>query len=624
MSTAVSQTPRPAEVRLSIAIMHHPSRRDAVGAIVAGCSPLTATIIEDPDPDGIPSPLRTAKLAWAAIEQGATHHLVLQDDVELPAGFIALLLQAIAGRPSDAIALSVNWNSPCNAYLSRLAAVAGSPWADLSDREWVPTLGLVLPAPEAAQLAVYLERFPEDVADDDEIIAEFCRSRRLPISATIPNLVNHGSSRSVAGNDDHGDRQSVIPFDTDVAGRMHWSDDALLNGLRSRRGAMVKDFSVVLLNSLCSIRLLPGLDESLHSGYTWGWRDAAPVVHADTDELSASLARYLQDADTRAALQQDGGIARLASEVWAAAYLLGWDAASVHPPSRDRSGEQVALDRLAVGSWVDSGLSAHDDRRLGPAARRVLVDCGIAAVAAGFRGHHAPPAASDVGASRDGFGPQLRRMARREAEGLAAVLRIHRGGERPGPAEIALVAERCPWCGCEPESIQEFVDSQPLRKVRRAGQVTDVGDQAAIVGLLACEWLSPRVFAIAAGLWENSTAEVIRLRTRALAYVQAGYPLDPTTAELNDALDSLNALEHRQLGADASDDEPMVLPAASYALARTGCPPVLCDDQVQTTLWPAPLGPHLYHAHLSRQYAAEKVRVLRRLIAERHAAQSSA
>ena len=157
------------DIRISVAIMHHPRRADRIPSLLASCAPLAAQVIVDPDPSGTPSPLRTAKRAWAAVPDEATHHLVLQDDVRLSAGFAAHLADAIRARPRYAVALHSNWNSPQNSYLVRRAAAAGSAWAPLSHTEWIPTQGLVLPAERARDLAAFLAPISDDIRDDDYV-----------------------------------------------------------------------------------------------------------------------------------------------------------------------------------------------------------------------------------------------------------------------------------------------------------------------------------------------------------------------------------------------------------------------------------------------------------------------
>ncbi|HCU52094.1 MAG TPA: hypothetical protein DGG94_20235 [Micromonosporaceae bacterium] len=181
--------------------MHHPAREHLLPPLLHACAPLRARVVTDPDPTGIPSPLRTAKHAWAAVAVGATHHLVLQDDVVLSAGFADDLRRVVRAQPQSAIALHTNWNSPENAYRVRLAATVGAPFAPLSTREWAPTLGFLLPAPLARDLAHYLARFPDEVRDDDELIVRFCRARSTPILACVPHLVDHGHAPTLAGHE---------------------------------------------------------------------------------------------------------------------------------------------------------------------------------------------------------------------------------------------------------------------------------------------------------------------------------------------------------------------------------------------------------------------------------------
>ncbi|MEE3918910.1 Gfo/Idh/MocA family oxidoreductase [Micromonospora sp. BRA006-A] len=128
------------EIRLSVAIMHHPRRRERIPPLVRDCA-LTARVVTDPDPDGVPSPLRTAKVAWRAVADGATHHLVLQDDIRLIRSFATQVHRAIAARPEHGISLYSHWDSPQNSYLVRRAVIAGWPFAPLSLFEWTPPRG---------------------------------------------------------------------------------------------------------------------------------------------------------------------------------------------------------------------------------------------------------------------------------------------------------------------------------------------------------------------------------------------------------------------------------------------------------------------------------------------------
>lgn len=338
---------------LSVVVMHHPARGD-VSDLVAACAPLDVRVVEDPDPDGPPSPLRTAKRAWAAVAPGATHHLVLQDDVTPVPGFAELVLRAVRARERHAVALYSNWNSPRNAYLVRAAAAAGQAWAPLGHDEWVPTLGLVLPAEGALRLAAHLAALPDDERDDDEAVVTFCAREGYPVVATLPHLLEHGDGPSLAGNDAHGARHATVPAG-DAVDADAW-DRPGLDREPSRSPVTLRPVAVTLERSRCMLRVLrPGAGEPLEHPFGWGWDawswwlgvDPATVAH-DVSLLVAGASPELGRV-SRAAL----------GELGAACWLLGHDVARTDwppPAGPDASAHRAA----AVRTWVLSGLLPAD------------------------------------------------------------------------------------------------------------------------------------------------------------------------------------------------------------------------------------------------------------------------
>ncbi|MCM4081417.1 hypothetical protein [Paractinoplanes hotanensis] len=394
---------RAEEVRLSVAIMHHPVRGGAADRIVEACRPLSARIVPDPAPDAVRSPLRTAKVAWAAIADGATHHLVLQDDARLVAGFADRVADAVARRPAAGIALYTDWSSPQNSYLSRLAAVVGSPWAPLSPMEWTPALALLLPAGTAAELAAYLAPIPDEVTDDDQMIARFCRERDLPMLATVPHLAdNRGMPTLVDG---HGGRHHATVWAAPpTPSAAHWDVDPRTDAALAARSRYRRhdEYMVQVKDSRCLIRLLrPHTGEPGGNEFCWYWDDWCDLIGVSGREVTAGLAAHL---DTLDGLRPPP---RPAMELWAAGYLLGLDAARVREslpaplaPARD------STIRAAVASWAGSGLTAADAGALDAAGRAALIDLGAAAVALGLRrGGTAPFVAAGAPAGPHGEEP---------------------------------------------------------------------------------------------------------------------------------------------------------------------------------------------------------------------------
>lgn len=377
----------PAGVRIGSVVMHHPSRVPQLHRTLRSTQALAPRTVTDPDPTGPPSPLRTAKLAWAAVTPGATHHLVFQDDVTMGPASVGALPDAVAARPTDIISLFVPWGSPNNSYAARQAAVAGSPWAALVPGEFVPAQGLLMPTEKALDLADYLGRIPDTTRDDDALIDRFCRERDYPVFATVPHLVEHSDDVSVAGNESHGVRRAAVPAEDWTAPPGYWTAPPVTDkgGPMRARGSSDWQHVISFRSSSCVVRfIVPHSGEpprhTVTNWYQWSSLVGAPPELV-LDDMHRSLA-----TGAGPALAADLALGRVpaatAAEMWAACFLLGLDTARCAP-------EGLRPDLLvregAVASWVDCGLSARDDRTVSPSGRAALVALGLAALAAATR-----------------------------------------------------------------------------------------------------------------------------------------------------------------------------------------------------------------------------------------------
>ncbi|MET3977279.1 hypothetical protein [Cellulosimicrobium sp. 4261] len=496
---------------LSVVVMHHPARGDVSG-LVRACAPLDVRVVEDPDPDGPPSPLRTAKRAWAAVAPDATHHLVLQDDVTPVAGFAALVRRAVRARPRHAVALYSNWNSPRNAYLVRAAAAAGQAWAPLGHDEWVPTLGLVLPADGARRLAAHLATLPDDARDDDEAVVTFCAREGYPVVATLPHLLEHGDRPSLAGNDAHGARHATVPAG-DVVDPDAW-DRPGPERTPPRTPATLRSVAVTLDRSRCTLRVLrPAVGEPLEHPFGWGWDawagwlgvDPAVVAH-DVAALAAGVCPEL------------GGVAPATLvELGAACWLLGSDVARTDWPPPAGPGT-TAHRAAAVRTWVLSGLLPADR----PEGRvDELVAFGLDALAAGTAwavtrasasavggaspaGHARPDPAvlddrPDLAALDDRLDPAALDAVRLLAERDAAVV-----CRAAGPAvPVRVVVHDCASCGAQAaDAVADLAAHGDLdgaaehavaaEHTAAAAVEPETADVRATVEVLACERLEVR------------------------------------------------------------------------------------------------------------------------------------
>lgn len=186
--------------------MTHPRRLGTARALVASAPDGFLELVLDPDPTGPATGLRTCIRAWTDIPATSTHHLVLEDDAQLPAGFHAALEQVVAAAPDVAIVLYNNWSSRNGAVL-RLAALCGARWAE-PVAEYTANVALVLPAPVAAGFGDYA-RAHGGTWPDDVILARYLAASGVRTLLAVPNLVQHGAHPSISGNDKHGLRQSA-------------------------------------------------------------------------------------------------------------------------------------------------------------------------------------------------------------------------------------------------------------------------------------------------------------------------------------------------------------------------------------------------------------------------------
>ncbi|MFC4587301.1 hypothetical protein [Sphaerisporangium corydalis] len=535
--------------RIGVAVMYHPGRRHRIARLAEACLPMRLIPVPDPDPAAFPSPLRTAKRAWAAWSPDTTHHLVLQDDVLPVAGFAAKLRDAVAARPGDALALYAHWNAPYNSYAIRQAAAGGAAWARLVPGEWVPTQGLVLPVGLAADLAAYLAGVDDLVRDDDTVIDRFLRERDRCVLAAVPHLLDHDETASVAGNAGHGVRRATVLLPGADLPPERWTAPPLFDkgAVMRAAGAPSWDFSVTFAFGTCFVGFLRPVDDDCVRHPFGRWSDWCGVLGLGHAAVLGPLAAYLASAAGRRValtLSESGVSPATATELWAAAYLLGIDATPVpadsvatpvpvgsvavpaaghvgHVP-RTAAGEGARavdlvapLRRAAVAGWVDSGLLAAEAARLTPGAREALIELALAALDQGLSDG---PAGGRVAASSGGaMGGVLGRMAAREAEGF------QRTACFPGPLRIAVVD--CPVCGSgagEAAAYLRTVEFLPMSVVP-AGE-EDGGPPG--LRMAGCERLPVHGLILMAHLRERLPGAEGGFVTRSAFLIDRGVPLD--------------------------------------------------------------------------------------------------
>jgi hypothetical protein len=374
--------------RISVAIMHHPARRDSARALARSLARLSPRVVADPDPSGPASPLRTAKRAWREVDESATHHLVLQDDTVVCEGFEQRLRAAVRARPDEVITLYVNADSPNNSYPVRHAVFSGSPWALLVPGEFVPTVGLLMPVTKARELADFLARIPDELCDDDAFVDLFCRTRDYRVLATVPNLVEHRGDRSVASNDGHGVRRSVAFLPDWTPPPSYWQHEPAIDKGASMRaaGTVGVHHIVTVVAAACFVRFICATAEHPVRQPCASWYSVCAMLGVPPARVLADLEAYLGSpagAEVAALLRTAEVAGARAVELWAAGFLLGMDSGGTGAQRRCAGDLARRLRALAIAGWVDSGFVDGVSGELRGPVRDAFVSLGLSAVESG-------------------------------------------------------------------------------------------------------------------------------------------------------------------------------------------------------------------------------------------------
>lgn len=209
------QTPQPmplAAVRLSVAIMLAPWEADRRTITVVNLRqlhremhrepPLVVPgigIIEDKQRQGCwPTARRALQYGIRCSALGATHHVMLQDDVVLCPDFLSQVRAAVSRCSNVPIALFAR-----RKVISE-ARQQGSSWAVIPDGIWGQ--GYCLPSQFISPFLRWeAEHIAPDFKHDDSRLAMFLLEHQRPVWATVPSLVEHAlPSNSLLGQSNKG------------------------------------------------------------------------------------------------------------------------------------------------------------------------------------------------------------------------------------------------------------------------------------------------------------------------------------------------------------------------------------------------------------------------------------
>lgn len=321
-------TGKKSEFKLSTAIMTHPGRIEAARSLARSIVELSPKIVVDPTPTG--RTIDNAVRAWNAVEDDATHHLVLQDDCHVCSGFIPMLRSAISEMPHCALSFFTTWSSRTSNVV-RIAALHGSRWAEICDY-YLPCVALVLPAWMARSFS--LSQLNGVDLEDDSALLEYITKHDVRAYMHVPNLVQHSELPTVARND-VGTRLSV-----------YFHDDATAMGVRrgiTEAGTILPQFSWYRRQNYW-----------LHRGdirQQWyeinSEESVLEYIGINLDKVHNHYKKARQAHSGVIGIVDDGSQYAL----WLSAFGLGIAAASSGNVYLNTDAAQIALGTLAPGAW---------------------------------------------------------------------------------------------------------------------------------------------------------------------------------------------------------------------------------------------------------------------------------
>lgn len=168
--------------------MAHPERADRAEALARR---LNVPISYDPEPDEERNPWRCARQAWkvASSKKGATHAMVIQEDIMCRDDFLKHARRALRAKPDRPTSFFLGWLPSPTAQLALSHANRCAAWVPGAYAGWCPTIALAMPRWMGEQLAAF-DDGTRPVADDD-VAGRYLRELGVRWWATIPSLVDH-------------------------------------------------------------------------------------------------------------------------------------------------------------------------------------------------------------------------------------------------------------------------------------------------------------------------------------------------------------------------------------------------------------------------------------------------
>lgn len=205
-------------VGLVAAITHVPgTRQQLLFEVRAGLGGIPHEVINDPNREGV---WPTSRRAWLRILEiaeatGASHGLLIQDDMVPVRGFRDGALAAIEANPREVICFVC-----LRPALVRLAREAGSSWAIAED---AASGAVAMPVPTIREFLGWVDaNIPAAYPHDDRRITAFIVATGRTVWLTMPSLVEHrAATESLLGHS--GGRYRTVVWPADDARAVDWT-----------------------------------------------------------------------------------------------------------------------------------------------------------------------------------------------------------------------------------------------------------------------------------------------------------------------------------------------------------------------------------------------------------------
>lgn len=184
-------------VRVSAAVMAHPSRKDWVEPLMLKLG-LDSGQYVDAVFDQISDCWDTARRAWLAFDPEATHHLVVQDDAIASRHLIPGVAKALPFTPAESImSLYIGTRRPVAHSVNKVVRLAerdNPSWIVMNGLNW--GVAVVIPVPEIRAMVEWCDqqRIP---GDDNRIRRYFVTQKKWPTWCPWPSLVDHRQIPSI-------------------------------------------------------------------------------------------------------------------------------------------------------------------------------------------------------------------------------------------------------------------------------------------------------------------------------------------------------------------------------------------------------------------------------------------